>query len=66
MCTGTILLYGIGRVVIGESTTFTGPEHLLHEAGVEVVQLDDAACVEMMREFIVEHPGLWNEDIGED
>ena len=43
MCTGTILLYGIGRVVIGESTTFTGPEHLLREAGVEIVQLDDAA-----------------------
>jgi cytosine/creatinine deaminase len=66
MCTGTILLYGIGRVVIGESTTFTGPEHLLREAGVEIVQLDDSRCVEMMREFIAEHPSLWNEDIGED
>jgi creatinine deaminase len=66
MCTGTILLYGIGRVVIGESTTFTGPEHLLCEAGVEIVQLDDPRCVTMMREFIAEHPSLWNEDIGED
>ncbi len=66
MCTGTILLYGIGRVVIGENRTFTGPEHLLHDAGVQVVLLDDAACVEMMRAFIAEAPQLWNEDIGVD
>jgi len=36
------------------------------EGGVEVVQLDDPECVAMMREFITEHPTLWNEDIGED
>lgn len=66
MCTGTILLYGIGRVVIGESTTFTGPEHLLRDAGVDVVQLDDPTCVTMMSEFIAENPDLWHEDIGED
>ena len=66
MCTGTILLYGIGRVVIAEHTTFTGPEHLLHAAGVEVVVLDDARCIAMMRDFIAEKPELWNEDIGVD
>ncbi len=66
MCTGTILLYGIGRVVIGESATFTGPEHLLSEAGVEVVQLDDLACIELMRAFVEESPQLWYEDIGLD
>ncbi|HEY7043031.1 MAG TPA: nucleoside deaminase [Nocardioidaceae bacterium] len=66
MCTGAILLYGIGRVVIGENTTFTGPEHLLHEAGVEVVVADDEQCVQMMRAFIEEHPALWFEDIGAD
>jgi cytosine deaminase len=31
-----------------------------------VVLLDDARCVAMMREFIAEHPELWNEDIGVD
>jgi cytosine deaminase len=66
MCTGTILLYGIGRVVIAESTTFTGPEYLLREAGVEVLLLDDQSCVAMMRTFIAEAPELWNEDIGVD
>jgi creatinine deaminase len=66
MCTGTVLLYGIGRVVIGERTTFQGPEHLLTERGVEVVHLEDPECISMMSEFIREFPELWNEDIGVD
>lgn len=64
MCTGAILLYGIPRVVIGENTTFYGGEDYLRQRGVEVVVLDDAECVEMMREFIAAEPTLWNEDIG--
>ncbi len=64
MCTGTVLLYGIGRVVIGESTTFRGPEELLLDAGIEVVQMNDAKCIAMMTEFVRAHPELWNEDIG--
>jgi cytosine deaminase len=66
MCTGAILLYGIPRVVIGENRTFLGGEHLLRSRGVEVVVLDDAACVELMREFIATHPDVWNEDIGQE
>ena len=34
MCSGAILLYGIPRVVIGESRTFTGEEELLHARGI--------------------------------
>lgn len=64
MCTGTVLLYGIGRVVIAESTTFRGPEQLLLDAGVEVVQMNDADCIAMMTDFVRAHPELWNEDIG--
>jgi creatinine deaminase len=64
MCTGSILLYGIPRVVIGENTTFRGPEDYLIARGVELVQLDSAECKRMMEEFITEHPELWNEDIG--
>ena len=66
MCTGAALLYGIPRVVIGENETFLGGEALLEARGVELVRAHDPACVEMMREFIVEEPELWNEDIGED
>lgn len=65
MCTGAILLYGIPRVVMGENRTFVGAEDLLRSRGVEVVNLDLAECVELMSGFIVEHPDIWNEDIGE-
>jgi len=64
MCTGAVLLFGIPRVVIGENRTFLGAEDLLRSHGVEVVVVDDAECADMMRRFIAEHPGLWNEDIG--
>jgi len=64
MCTGAILLYGIPRVVIGENTTFRGPEELLLARGVELVQLDSDECKRLMAEFIAEHPELWHEDIG--
>ncbi len=66
MCTGAILLYEIPRVVIGENRTFLGAEDLLRANGVEVIVVDDARCVRMMEEFIAAHPGLWNEDIGEE
>ena len=64
MCTGAILLYGIPRVVIGENVTFMGAEETLRAAGVEVVVVNDAACIAMMRAFIAGQPTLWNEDIG--
>jgi cytosine deaminase len=64
MCTGAILLYGIPRVVIGESVTFKGAEDSLLAAGVEVEVRQDAECIRMMREFIEKNPELWNEDIG--
>lgn len=64
MCTGAILLYGIPRVVIGENKTFLGSEQLLRENGVEVIVVNDSACIQMMEEFIKNNPELWNEDIG--
>ncbi|MFN8619839.1 MAG: nucleoside deaminase [Chloroflexota bacterium] len=66
MCTGAILLYKIPRVVIGENRTFMGNEALLRERGVEVVNLDDPACKQLMDDFIAQYPDVWNEDIGEE
>ena len=65
MCSGAILLYGIGRVVVGEDQTFMGEEALLRSRGVTVVVLQDATCLALMRDFIARQPQLWNEDIGE-
>src|SRR5690554_1094701 len=64
MCSGTILLYGIPKVIVGENQTFLGSEQLLKDNGVEVIVLDDKRCKELMKKFIAEKPTLWNEDIG--
>ncbi|HEX4630917.1 MAG TPA: nucleoside deaminase [Chthoniobacterales bacterium] len=64
MCTGAILLYGIPKVVIGENATFLGAEDSLRTAGVQVEVVQNAECIQMMRDFIQQNPTLWNEDIG--
>lgn len=64
MCSGTILLYGIPKVIIGENNTFLGDEELLKERGVEVIILDDDRCKALMKSFIENNSKLWNEDIG--
>ena len=64
MCSGTVLLYGIPRVVIGENRTFKGPEDYLRSRGVELVIVDSEECKNLMDEFISKRPELWNEDIG--
>lgn len=65
MCTGTIIQFGISRVVVGESNSFKGFQDVLSLAGVDVVDAHDERCEAMMAEFIATHPELWNEDIGE-
>ena len=64
MCSGAILLYRIPRVVIGENVNFLGEEELLRRRGVDVEVVQDAHCIELMRQFVLQHPKLWNEDIG--
>jgi creatinine deaminase len=65
MCSGAVLLYRIPRVMIGENRTFRGPEDYIRSRGVNIQVVDSVACVELMEQFIREHPTLWNEDIGE-
>ena len=64
MCTGAILLFRIPRVVVGEAQTFAGDLGFLRARGVEIVLLDDPACVAAMEEFQTRHPEVWSEDIG--
>jgi creatinine deaminase len=64
MCSGAILLYRIPRVVVGENVTFMGEEKLLRSRGVVVEVLQELRCIEIMRQFILKNPTLWNEDIG--
>ena len=63
MCSGTIVQFGIPRVVIGENKTFGGNEDFLRSRGIEVVVMNDPDCIAMMEHFIKTQPQLWNEDI---
>jgi cytosine/creatinine deaminase len=65
MCTGTILQFKIPRVIIGESVNFLGNKQLLGSRGVEVIDLNEPRCIELMARFIKQRPELWNEDISE-
>jgi len=65
MCAGTIVQFKIPKVIVGESKTFDGARDFMESHGVEVIDLNNAECIEMMENFISEKPELWNEDIGE-
>ena len=65
-CSGLVRQFGITRVVIGEARTFHGGHDWLADSGVQIVLIDDAECIQLMQDFIVARPELWNEDIGVD
>jgi cytosine deaminase len=65
MCSGTAVLFKIGRVVIGENRTFRGAEDWMRSNGVEIILLDDPRCIQWMKRLQREKPDLWAEDIGE-
>jgi len=65
LCAGAAVQFGIKKVVVGESRNFIGARAFMEEHGIEVIDLDLGECVTVMREFIAQHPRLWNEDIGE-
>ena len=65
MCSGAILLYAIPRVIVGENVTFMGAESHLRANGVQVEVLQNAECIQMMRDFIARNPQFngpqWND-----
>jgi cytosine deaminase len=65
-CSGLIIQFGIGAVVVGESRTFQGGLGWLRERGVEVIDLESEECVGMLAQFIKDQPDVWQEDIGEE
>src|ERR1051326_1493622 len=71
LCSGAAVQFGVPKVVVGESVNFHGGEgkggmspQFMRSNGIEVIDLQDPECIEMMGRFIREHPELWNEDIG--
>jgi len=64
-CSGLVRQFNIGTVVVGESRTFQGGIDWLRESGVNVIDLDNQECVDLLGDFIQRHPAIWDEDIGE-
>jgi cytosine deaminase len=65
MCSGASLLFGVAKVVVGESRTIRAADDWLRSLGTVVTVVDDPACYELLQRFITESPQIWAEDIGE-
>jgi creatinine deaminase len=63
-CSGLIVQFGIGAVIVGESRNFQGGIDWLRSRGINVIDLDSPICIELLQNFIREQPLVWNEDIG--
>ena len=63
MCSGMLILYKIPRVIIGENSSLQGPEILLEENGVEVVNLALPECQEILEDYIAENPQIWDAEL---
>ena len=71
LCSGAAVQFGVPKVVVGESVNFPGGQgpggsspQFMRGQGIEVVDLADPECIEMMARFVRDHPDLWSEDIG--
>lgn len=65
MCAGAAVLFGVKKVVIGENRTISMSDAFLQEHGVEVENLDDEECYELLQDYIKSHPDVWDEDKGD-
>ena len=64
LCSGAAVQFGVPKVIVGESVNFAGAPKFMQTQGIEVIDLHDQECIDLMGQFIREHPELWNEDIG--
>ena len=72
MCAGTIVQFGIPRVVVGDVANAASDETIrfMRAHGVEVVVMDPASsaaardCIALVERFRAESPALWTEDWG--
>jgi cytosine/creatinine deaminase len=65
-CSGLVRQFGFGTLIVGESRNFQGGIEWLRSLGVRVIDLDSSECASLLREYILQNPEVWNEDIGEE
>ncbi len=64
MCAGAIVQFGIAKIIAGENRTFTSSAQFMRDNGVEVIDLDLDRCFDLLKQFQLSSPKVWNEDIG--
>ncbi|AEH61292.1 CMP/dCMP deaminase zinc-binding protein [Methanosalsum zhilinae DSM 4017] len=64
LCAGAVVQFGIKKVIVGEAENFKGASEFMKEHGIEVINLNDSECREMMGKFIQKNTDIWYEDIG--
>lgn len=64
MCTGAIVQLGIGKVVIGNSRSYTNTQPYLRSFKIEVVELNANACIKMIDDARLEHPERYQPGAG--
>lgn len=62
MCAGAIIRFGISRVVVGETRTYTdaGTETLMQRQDIEIEVLQAPECIEVVEAYLETHPE-WTE-----
>ena len=64
MCAGTIIQFGIPRVVIGENENIGGNEDFLRDRGVDVTVMNVPEMIDYFDDWMKANPDIWNGDIG--
>ncbi|MBP9094204.1 nucleoside deaminase [bacterium] len=64
MCAGAVVQFGISKVIAGENRTFKSSAQFMRDNGVEVIDLDLEQCFDLLKQFQLQYPKVWNEDIG--
>lgn len=65
MCAGAVVYFGIKKVVVGEARSAPAAREFMEAHGIEVVDLDQRECREMMEEYISRNRELWDEILSE-
>ncbi len=65
-CSGLVRQFNIGTLIVGESRNFPGGLDWLRSTGVNVIDLDDQECVDMLANYIRDNQAIWHEDIGKE
>lgn len=60
MCAGAMIWFKIKRVVIGDNKNMNGREELLRSHGIEVVELKNRECEEILERYAAEYPERWS------